>query len=525
VDQLAESDEELAQLARAWILSGKDAVQPWDRKEDRIPGGAVQSPGGYQTFMAAAALVREKTHGKYPAPLAILRCVYEGLQLPFDRGMEIEGKLFARCLASPVAANTIRTMFFGLNAIKKGAGRPPGVPPARFQRVAVLGAGMMGSGIAYAAASRGMEVVLKDVDEATAARGKAQAEKLLARRVEKGRTTAAEAEAVLARIRPTSRADDLAGSDARDRGGVREPPGEGSGDPRGGGAGGERGHRGLEHLHPPHHQPGRLFRATPELLGLHFFSPVDRMPLVEIIRGRETSEATVAQAFDFVRALGKTPIVVNDGRGFYTSRVFAAYIHAGIAALQEGVAPALIENAGRMAGHAGGAAGGGRTRSASTSSITSPPRPRRISGRPDTSPGAVVAKLFVETLHRSGRKAGRGFYDYPADGKKQLWPGLAEHFPRRAAQPAAEDLERRLLHAQALERRGPSRRGSSPRRGTATWAPSWAGGSLPGRVGSSRTWTGSACPRFVRECEAMGEDPPELLRRMAREGRSFHDGA
>ncbi len=524
VDQLGDSDEELLRLAKEWILSGKEAVQPWDRKEERIPGGGIQSPAGYQTFMAAAALVREKTHGKYPAPLAILRCVYEGLQLPFDRGMEIEGKLFARCLASPVAANTIRTMFFGLNAIKKGAGRPPNVPQARFQRIAVLGAGMMGSGIAYAAAARGLEVALKDVDTAAAARGKEHAEKLLARRVEKGRTTDAEANAVLARIRPTSRAGDLAGSQL-----VIEAVFESRSVK-------EKAIREAEGVIGPEAIVATNTSTLPitslaaysgrpaQFLGLHFFSPVDRMPLVEIIRGRDTSDATVAHAFDLVRALGKTPIVVNDGRGFYTSRVFAAYVHAGIAALQEGVAPALIENAGRMAGMPVGPLAVADEVSLDLIHHIATQTAQDL-GQPDSSPGGVVAKLFVETLHRNGRKVGRGFYDYPADGKKHLWPGLAEHFPVRTPQPAVEDVERRLLHAQAVEAARAFAEGvvTSPRDGDVGSILGW--GFAPWTGGVFSYMDGIGLPRFVGECQALGFTPPELLETMAREGRSFHDGA
>ncbi|HEX5041882.1 MAG TPA: 3-hydroxyacyl-CoA dehydrogenase NAD-binding domain-containing protein [Candidatus Polarisedimenticolaceae bacterium] len=524
VDQLADSDLELLRLAREWILSGKEAVQPWDRKEERIPGGGVQSPAGTQTFMAASALVQEKTHGKYPAPLAILRCVYEGLQLPFERGMELEGKLFARCLASPVAAHTIRTMFFGLNAIKKGAGRPPNVPVVRFGKIAVLGAGMMGSGIAYAAASRGMEVVLKDVDAAAAARGKAHTEKLLARRLEKGRTTDAEASAVLARIRPTARAEDLAGCAL-----VIEAVFESR-------AVKEEAIREAERVLGPEAIVASNTSTLPitslaacsgrpaQFLGLHFFSPVDRMPLVEIIRGRDTSDATVAHAFDLVRALGKTPIVVNDGRGFYTSRVFAAYVHAGIAALQEGVAPALIENAGRMAGMPVGPLAVADEVSLDLIHHIAT-QTAEDTGLPDTSPGAVVARLFVETLHRNGRKVGRGFYDYPTDGKKHLWPGLAEHFPLRTPQPAVEDLERRLLHAQAVEAARAFEEGivTSARDGDVGSILGW--GFAPWTGGVFSYMDGIGLPRFVGECQALGYEPPELLQTMAREGRCFHDGA
>lgn len=528
VDELAESDEELLARATDWILSTKEAVQPWDRKVETIPGGGVQSPGGYQTFLPAAALVREKTHDKYPAPLLILRCVYEGLQLPFERGMMIEERMFARCLASPVAANTIRTMFLAVREIQGGASRPKDVPESRFLKVGVLGAGMMGSGIAYAAASRGIDVVLRDVDADTAGKGKARVEKLLADRVERGKATRADTERILSRIHATSRADDLAGCEliieavpedrAIKEAVIREAEGR---------------------LSPnaivasntstlPITSLAAYSGRPASFVGLHFFSPVDRMPLVEIIRGRATSPETIAHAFDFVRALGKTPIVVGDGRGFYTSRVFSSYVNAGVLSLQEGVAPALVENAGRTAGMPVGPLAVAdevgldliRQISAQTESDL---------GRPDESPAAIAAKLLVG-LGRPGRKAGRGFYDYPPDGRKSLWPGLRDHFRRRDPQPAPEDLERRFLHAQALEAARAFEAGvvTSARDGDVGSILGWGFAPWSGGVFSYIDGVGVA--QFVREAEALADRhgpffaPPKLLVDMAREGRRFHDG-
>jgi 3-hydroxyacyl-CoA dehydrogenase / enoyl-CoA hydratase / 3-hydroxybutyryl-CoA epimerase len=516
VDQLAETDEELLALATDWILSTKEAVQPWDRKEDKIPGGGVQTPGGYQTFLPAAALVREKTHDKYPAPLLILRCVYEGLQLPFERGMMIEERMFARCLASPVAAATIRTMFLGVQEIKGGASRPKNVPEARFRRVGVLGAGMMGSGIAYAAAGRGIDVVLKDVDADTAERGKARW------------ATRPDAERVLSRIHATSRADDLAGCEliieavpedrAIKEAVIREAEGRLS--------------------------PGAIVASNTSTLpitslaaysgrpasfvGLHFFSPVDRMPLVEIIRGRATSPETIAHAFDFVRALGKTPIVVGDGRGFYTSRVFSSYVNAGVLSLREGVAPALVENAGRTAGMPVGPLAVADEVSLDLIHQISAQTERDL-GRRDESPAAAAAKLLVG-LGRSGRKAGRGFYDYPPDGSKRLWPGLRDHFRRRDPQPTAAELERMLLHAQALEAARAFEAGVviSARDGDVGSILGWGFAPWTGGVFSYIDGVGLA--PFVREAEALADrhgpffTPPKLLVDMAREGRRFHDG-
>jgi len=530
VDRLADSDGELIALATEWVLSTKDAAQPWDRKGERIPGGGVQSPSGYETFMAAAALVREKTHGNHPAALAILRAVYEGLQLPFDQGMEIEAQQFARCLASPVAANTIRTMFIGLNEINKGADRPKGVPVAAWKKIGVLGAGMMGSGIAYAAARRGIETVLKDVDLAAAEHGKSYSEKLLARDVENGKTSRADAERILARIRPSFRAEDLTGCELvieavpEDRGikeaAIREAE---------------------ERILPdaiiasntstlPITSLAGYSRSSARFVGMHFFSPVDKMPLVEIIRGRETSPETVAHAFDLVRALGKTPIVVNDGRGFYTSRVFAAYVNAGMACLTDGVAPALVENAGRMSGMPVGPLAVADEVSLDLIHRIAEQTARDLS-RTDDSPSAAVATLFVLRLGRLGRKAGGGFYEYPSSGRKFLWPGLRDHFPPRDPQPAVDDVKRRLLHAQALEAARAFEEGivTSARDGDVGSILGWGFAPWTGGVFSYVDGIGAA--RFVGECDELTRAHgllyvvPKLLREMAASGRRFHEPA
>lgn len=508
VDALAEGEEELLSQATSWILATTEAAQPWDRKDGRIPGGGVQSPSGYPTFMAATALVREKTHDNYPAPLAILRCVYEGLQVPFDRGMEIEARHFARCLASPVAASTVRTMFFGIREIEKGASRPAGVPAASWRKIAVLGAGMMGAGIAQAAAKRGIEVVLKDVDRATAERGAA-------------------AEGLLAPIRPTGEARDLEGCElvieavpenrTIKEAAIREAEG-----------------RVLPEAIVASNTSTlpitglAKFSGRPaRFVGLHFFSPVDRMPLVEIIRGKETSDETIAHAFDFVRALGKTPIVVNDGRGFYTSRVFASYVNAGIGCVEDGVLPALVENAGKMSGMPVGPLAVADEVSLDLIREIALQTERDL-GRPDDRPSARVAKLFVERLGRHGRKGGGGFYEYPKEARKLLWPGLRDHFPIAKTQPSLDDVKRRLLHAQAIEAARAFEEGivTSPRDGDVGSILGW--GFAPWTGGVFSYIDGIGLPRFVRECEALEAAhgtmyaPPALLREMAREGKTFH---
>ncbi|MCZ7653873.1 MAG: 3-hydroxyacyl-CoA dehydrogenase NAD-binding domain-containing protein [Rhodocyclaceae bacterium] len=450
--------------ARAWVLeaaakniaSGKDGkpgktLQPWDQKGYRIPGGGVMTPSGMQTFMAGNAMLREKTQGNYPAPKHILSCVFEGMQTDIDTGLKNETRYFVNLVRSPEAKNMIRSLFFFMQEANKLAGRPQDVPTQKYTRIGMLGAGMMGAGIAHAAATAGLDVVLLDATLEAAERGKAYSAKLLAKRVAKSQLSQDGADAVLARIHPTADYADLAGcelvveavfedrtlkaevtkkteavisSDAIFASNTSTLP--------------------ITGLAEASSRPANF-------IGLHFFSPAERMPLVEIILGQQTSPATLARAMDFVKAIGKTPIVVSDARGFYTSRVFGTYLSEGMALLQEGVQPALIENAGRIAGMP---VGRWRwpTRSRSNWCTRSPSRRRPISALNTSSvPPTRSPPSMVEKLGRLGKKGGQGFYDYPAGGKKRLWAGLAEHFPIRAEQPSLDQVIERLMLIQSIE--------------------------------------------------------------------------
>ncbi len=351
VDEVVPPTELLAR-ARAWLLAAKpeDAIQPWDRKGFKLPGGPVQSPAGYETFTAGNALLRAKTFGNYPAPEAIMSCVYNGCQVDIDTALKIEGREFVKLTVGPVSKNMIRTLFFGIGEASKLAARPKGVPPASYRRVGILGAGMMGAGIACAAAEAGLDVVLLDTTAELAARGKAYGEARWAKQAEQGRLSAEKCAALAARVRPTA---DFAALDGCDI--VVEAVFE------------DRALKAdVTRKAEAQLAPDAIFASNTSTLpisglaqasarpanfiGLHFFSPAEKMPLVEIIRGQATSDDCLARAMDFVKALRKTPIVVNDSRGFYTSRVFSTYVGEGLTLLAEGVAPALIDNAGRMAG-------------------------------------------------------------------------------------------------------------------------------------------------------------------------------
>jgi 3-hydroxyacyl-CoA dehydrogenase/enoyl-CoA hydratase/3-hydroxybutyryl-CoA epimerase len=443
---------ELVAAARRWLLGSPSAVQPWDQKGFKVPGGvAFGSVGATQTFLGANALVAKKTLHNLPAPAAILSCVYEGTLVPIDKGLEIEAQYFSRLVTSPVSRNLIRTTFVNKGNADKLAARPNDVPKTQVRKLGVLGAGMMGAGIAYVSAMAGIDVVLIDSTLELAEKGKAYSAKILAKEVEKGRRTREQADAILARIRTSVDYAPLEGADL-----VVEAVFE---------------HRGIkadvtaktEAVIPktavfasntstlPISGLAKASKRPKNFIGIHFFSPVEKMPLVEIIVGKQTSDETIARALDFVGQLRKTPIVVNDSRGFYTSRCFGTYTFEGQRMLEEGIDPALIENAGRLAGMPVGPLAVTDEVSLELQYKVSKQSEEDLGAKYKAPVSWPVLRHFVEDLKRIGRKGGAGFYDYPADGKKRLWPGLKQEYPQLAQQPSVEELKTRLLYIQALE--------------------------------------------------------------------------
>ena len=443
---------ELIDAARRWLRGTPTAVQPWDVKGYRVPGGVgFQSASVTQTFTGATTLVAKKTLHNYPAPAAILSCVYEGTLVPIDKGLEIEAKYFATLVTSPVSRNLIRTMFVNKGAADKLSARPEGVPKSQVRKLGVLGAGMMGAGIAYVSAMAGMEVILIDSSQELAEKGKAYSAKLLAKDVERGRKTQEQVEAILARIEPTTDYARLQGADL-----VIEAVFE---------------HRGIkadvtakaEAAIPataifasntstlPITGLARASKWPKSFIGIHFFSPVEKMPLVEIIVGKQTSDEAIARALDYVGQLRKTPIVVNDSRGFYTSRCFGTYTNEGETMLAEGIDPQLIESAGKLAGMPVGPLAVSDEVSLELQYKVMSQSREDLGAKYKEPKSWPVVRRFVEDLKRLGRKSGAGFYDYPADGRKRLWPGLAQEFKPLETQPSIEELKTRLLYVQALE--------------------------------------------------------------------------
>jgi 3-hydroxyacyl-CoA dehydrogenase/enoyl-CoA hydratase/3-hydroxybutyryl-CoA epimerase len=442
----------LLDAARRWLEASPSVVQPWDQKGFKVPGGVgFASAGVTQTLSGATALVAKKTLHNYPAPAAILSAVFEGTLLPIEKGLDIEAKYFATLLASPVSRNLIRTTFVNKGQADKLATRPANVPKSQVRKLGVLGAGMMGAGIAYVSALAGMEVILIDSSLELAEKGKAYSATLLAKDVEKGKRTQAQADEVLARIRPgvdygaldgadlvieavfeqraikadvTAKAEAVIAPTAIFASNTSTLP--------------------ITGLAKASQRPGHF-------IGIHFFSPVEKMPLVEVIVGRQTSDETLARALDYVGQLRKTPIVVNDSRGFYTSRCFSTYTAEGARMLEEGVDPVLIENAGKFAGMPVGPLAVGDEVSIELAYKVIKQSAEDVGPKYKYPVSWPVVRHLVEDLKRLGRKSGGGFYQYPQGGKKRLWPGLKQEYKPLERQPPLEEVKTRLLYVQALE--------------------------------------------------------------------------
>ncbi len=461
VNEVVATREEMMEKAMKWVLANPKAIQPWDefdkktgaikpRENYKVPGGNVQSPVGMRTFAGGTAMIMDKTKGNYPAPIAILSCVYEGLQVNIDRAIPIEARYFVQVATSKEAKNLISVMFLGKNEADKGASRPKDVPPTDVKKLGILGAGFMGAGIAYVSALAGIEVVLKDVSLEGAEKGKDYSRSLVQKGIEKGKTTAEKGEKLLGLIRTTADAADLKGCDLIIEAVFENRELKASVTKESEPMLVENGVFGSNTSTIPITGLAKASAKSENFIGIHFFSPVDKMMLVELIRGKETSDYAVAVAVDFVKKIRKTPIVVNDSRGFYTSRCFGTYTSEGIALLQDGVNPILIENAGKNAGFPVGAL--------AVSDEVALDLALKIT-KQSIADGALTeddttyqgTKLMVEDLGRLGKKNKKGFYDYPEGGKKHLWAGLAEHFPVAAVQPDAEEIKKRLIYRQVVE--------------------------------------------------------------------------
>lgn len=444
----------LRAAALAWIAAHPQSRQPWDHKDHKIPGGTPTNPKIAGMLTVAPAMLKQKTRGLYPAPEAALAAMAEGAMVDFDTALRIESRYLARLIVSPVAKNMINTFFFNLNAIKSGQSRPAGISRYKPKKVGILGAGMMGAGIAYVQAGKGIQTVLEDVSIETAERGKSYSFKLTQERVDKGRMSPYDQRELLDNILPTDHTRDLKGCDL-----IIEAVFE---------------NRDVKAAVTKEAEPmlatGGFFASNTSTLpisglaqassrpqrfvGIHFFSPVDKMKLVEIIRGKDTDDETVARAFDYVQALGKLPIVVNDSRGFFTSRTFGTFVMEGAAMLDEGIPAPVIENAAMQAGMpVGPLAVLDETALSLSVHVMDQTRAdfEREGRRYVATRGELLVERMVKEFKRPGRAGGGGFYDYPAGQKKQLWPELKSRFEKADARWDLQDVKDRLLFRQSVE--------------------------------------------------------------------------
>ncbi|WP_210527137.1 3-hydroxyacyl-CoA dehydrogenase NAD-binding domain-containing protein [Rubellimicrobium arenae] len=451
VDEVVPPDE-LLERARAWVLSavGTDLSKPWDRKDYKMPGGAPYHPAGYMTFVGASAMVNGKTWGAYPNAKALLSAVYEGALVNFDAALRIEARWFTNILMNPSSSAMIRSLFLNMQALQKGANRP-GLPDQKVKRLGVIGAGMMGAGIAHVAAQAGIEVVLVDSSEEAAARGKGHSETLLDKDMSRRRITGEKKAEVLSRITPTTGYAALSGCDLVVEAVFEDP--KVKADVIGGL---------LAHVGPdciiatntstlPISDLARAADRAERFVGIHFFSPVDKMQLVEVIRGRETGDLAVAKALDFTRQIGKTPIIVNDARFFYANRCIIPYLNEGVRMVAEGVPPVFVENAAKLAGMPVGPLQ--LIDEISLDLAVKIARATKSALGDAYRDDDVDRVLFPMTEEgRLGRKARAGFYAYDDSGERTgFWPELARRFPAADDQPDLKEVQNRLLFAQVLE--------------------------------------------------------------------------
>ncbi|GAA1163774.1 3-hydroxyacyl-CoA dehydrogenase NAD-binding domain-containing protein [Streptomyces hebeiensis] len=540
VHQVAATREEMLDAARAFIDAHPESWQPWDVEGHRIPGGTPAAPRLAAELAAFPARLEQRIAGApYPAPRAILAAAVEGAQVDFETAQTIEARYFTELVTGQIAKNMIQAFFFDLQAVDSGASRPRSVAPREVRKVAVLGAGTMGAGIAYACARAGLDVVLKDVSREAAENGRAYSARLLAKALARGRTTERERDALLARITPADGTAELAGCDV-----VIEAVFEDAALKR----------EVFQEIQDTVAPDALLCSNTSTLpvtglaegvdrpadfLGLHFFSPVDKMPLVEIVRGGRTGDEAVARAFDLVRALGKTPVVVGDARGFFTSRVIGRFLDEGVAMVGEGIEPASVEQAAAQAGYPAKVLA-----LMDELTLTLPRRIRQEARRAAEETGGAraghpadaVVDRMVDEFGRTGRAGGAGFYEYGEDGARlRLWPGLREHFGRPGGGAPAvpfADMKERMLFAEALEAVRCLEENVVFSVADANVAsllgigfPGWTGGVLQYVNGYE-----GGPSRFVARARELAErygerfTPPALLLEKARHGETFRDG-
>jgi 3-hydroxyacyl-CoA dehydrogenase/enoyl-CoA hydratase/3-hydroxybutyryl-CoA epimerase len=527
VDELATDRADLLARAANWILANPQAAQSWDKPRYRMPGGDPSNPRAAQMLAIAPAMLKKRTYGNYPAPQAIMSAAVEGAMVDFDTASRIESRYFAQVATGQVAKNMIKAFWFQLNQINAGENRPQGIPTTHFNKVGVLGAGMMGHGIAYVTAYAGTDVILKDISLEKAKAGKSAIAKVIEKRVSLGRMTAQKREQILSRIYPTASAGDLQGCDLiieavfedRDLKARVTEEAEAQID--------ESAVFASNTSTLPISGLAQRSARPANFIGLHFFSPVHKMKLVEIICGQQTSQPTLARAFDYVRKIGKIPIVVNDSRGFYTSRVFSTYLKEGLALLAEGQHPRAIESAGLQAGMPVGPLALSDEVSLSLMvHINQQTRKDLMAEGQEMAihPADAVLQTMTRRFGRLGKAQRAGFYEYPREGPKFLWPQLQALFPQADSKLSLSEMIERLMFVQALETARCFEEGVVTSIAAANIGSIFGWGFAPFKGGTLQYIDDYGAPAFVNRARQLAErygerfEPPAALLQVAKKG-------
>ena len=527
INEVVEPDQLMA-CAKEWVLNATDAdiVKPWDKKDYKMPGGAPYHPSGFMTYVGASAMINGKTKGVYPAAKALLSAAYEGALVPFDTALKVEARYFTQILNDPTSAAMIRSLFLNKEALEKGANRPE-VADQKVTKVGVLGAGMMGAGIAYVSANAGIEVVLIDQSQEAADKGKAYSEGILDKGMQRKKVTQEKKDTVLGRITATTDLEALKGCDLIVEAVFEDPGVKAEMTKKVEAIVGDDCIFATNTSTLPITELAKASVRPEQFIGIHFFSPVDKMLLVEIIKGKETGDRAVAKSLDYVRQIRKTPIVVNDARFFYANRCIIPYINEGIRMVGEGVNPALIENAAQLLGFPVGPLQLVDETSVELGvKIAKATKAAMGDAYPD---GAVDEVIFwMAEQGRMGRKTSAGFYDYDDKGKRSgLWSGLGDKYPAAADQPDLQTVQNRLMMAQVLEAVRALEEGvlEDIREGDVGAILGW--GFAPWSGGPFSWLDMIGADRAVEICESLADqgprfETPKLLAEMAASGSTFY---
>ncbi len=530
VHEIAPVDE-LLDRAKTWLLETPNPIAPWDVKGFRMLGGAgAMTPKNAQQFMVGTSLIAGMTQHNYPAPIGAISAVYEGCITPIDTGLDIESQYFGELVSGVVARNMMRSLFVNKGAADKLARRPKGIDKSTVTKLGILGAGMMGAGIAYVSARAGMQVVLLDTDLEGAKRGKSYSENLLNKAIKRGYSTQEKADTLLGMIHPTTDYTDLEGCEMVIEAVFENREIKAAVTAKTEAVIPENAIFASNTSTLPITGLAEASKRPESFIGLHFFSPVDKMPLVELIKGEKSSDEAVARGLDYIQQIRKTPIVVNDSPGFYTSRCFSTSTNEGMTMLAEGINPALIENAAKMAGLPVGPLAVMDEVTLDLGYKITMQTANDFGDDYTFDSGFPVIKKFVEELDRKGKRFGKGFYEYPEGEKKYLWPGLADIYPVKAEQPPVQEVIDRLMYRQALETARCFEEGVLDHPADADIGSIFGWGFSPWTGGTLSFIDTIGISHFVAECDRMAEAygprfaVSDWLRERGEQGTSFHQG-